>query len=343
MRFAGSIDGPQEEATILLQSVSGEAVTVHDPALVFSAEFSRDGSDLVLKNPGAPSVRVVDYFAQATPPDLTTPGGATLRGPVVERLAGPEAPGQYAQVGQSPQGDPIGQVETLEDAARAQRADGTVVDLQIGTKVYQNDVVITDGGGKVSITFVDGTIFTLASGSRMVLDELVYAPDSEENSAAFSLVEGSFVFIAGQVAQTGDMDETTPSATMGIRGTTVLVDIQSVQGVTTVAVSLNADPDGGLGEIVVTDLDGNEITTITTTDTKWVVPVGDEQPYEVERTADELDDDSEILADAAFAYATALARLEAGQNFVELDSGSNRTGTGDDNVETGADDVLDED
>src|SRR6056297_623909 len=342
MRFAGSIDGPQEEATILLQSVSGEAVTVHDPALVFSAEFSRDGSDLVLKNPGAPSVRVVDYFAQATPPDLTTPGGATLRGPVVERLAGPEAPGQYAQVGQSPQGDPIGQVETLEDAARAQRADGTVVDLQIGTKVYQNDVVITDGGGKVSITFVDGTIFTLASGSRMVLDELVYAPDSEENSAAFSLVEGSFVFIAGQVAKTGDMDVTTPSATMGIRGTTVLVDIQTVQGITTVAVSLNNDPDGGLGEIVISDLDGNEITTITTTDTKWVVPVGDEA-YEVERTADELATDSEILADAATAYASSLARLQAGQNFVELDSGSTRSGTSDDNLETGGDTALGDD
>ncbi|HKL65142.1 MAG TPA: VCBS domain-containing protein, partial [Roseovarius sp.] len=293
----------------------------------------------MLKNPGAPSVRVVDYFAQATPPDLTTPGGATLRGPVVERLAGPEAPGQYAQVGQSPQGDPIGQVETLEDAARAQRADGTVVDLQIGTKVYQNDVVITDGGGKVSITFVDGTIFTLASGSRMVLDELVYAPDSEENSAAFSLVEGSFVFIAGQVAKTGDMDVTTPSATMGIRGTTVLVDIQTVQGITTVAVSLNNDPDGGLGQIVISDLDGNEITTITTTNTKWVVPVGDEA-YEVERTADELATDSEILADAATAYASSLARLQAGQNFVELDSGSTRSGTSDDNLETGGDTAL---
>ncbi|RBI71228.1 hypothetical protein DQW77_12560, partial [Roseovarius sp. TE539] len=343
MKYSGSIEGPREEAEILLRSVEGEAVTVPDPALLFSAEFSREGPDLVAENPGAPDIRVVGYFSLSQPADLTTPDGATLRGPVVERLAGPLAPAQYAQAGAPPQGDPIGQVETLEGAARAQRSDGTRVDLQVGTKVYQNDVLITDSGGKVSITFVDGTIFTLASGSRMVLDELVYSPDSEGNSAAFSLVEGSFVFIAGQVAKTGDMDVTTPSATMGIRGTTVLVDIQSVQGVTTVAVSLNADPDGGLGEIVVTDLDGNEITTITTTDTKWVVPVGDEQPYEIERTADELDDDADILADAAFAYATALARLEAGQNFVELDSGSNRTGTGDDNVETGADEVLDDD
>ena len=138
------------------------------------------------------------------------------------------------------------------------------------------------------------------------------------------------------------MEVTTPSATMGIRGTTVLVDIQTVQGVTTVAVSLNTDPDGGLGEIVITDLDGNEITTITTTDTKWVVPVGDEA-YEVERTADDLAEDSIILADAATAYATALARLEAGQSLVELDSSSNRSGSGDNDSETGAEADLGDD
>ncbi|WP_206018256.1 Ig-like domain-containing protein, partial [Roseovarius nitratireducens] len=342
MKVAGSIDGPQEGPSVLLRSVGGETVVVDDAALLFSADFARDGPDLLLENPGAPTIRIIDYFAHTAPADLKTPDGATLRGPVVERLAGPEASGQYAQVGSSPRGDPIGQVETLEGTARAQRADGTLVDLQIGTKVYQNDVVITETGGKVSITFVDGTIFTLASGSRMVLDELVYAADSEQNSAAFSLVEGSFVFIAGQVAKTGDMEVTTPSATMGIRGTTVLVDIQTVQGVTTVAVSLNTDPDGGLGEIVITDLDGNEITTITTTDTKWVVPVGDEA-YEVERTADDLAEDSIILADAATAYATALARLEAGQSLVELDSSSNRSGAGDNDSETGTEADLGDD
>src|SRR6056297_2549344 len=339
MRFSGSIDGSQNDPVTVLRGSDGEAITIPDPALLFSADFSREGPDLVLKNPGAPDIRVVDYFTSGTPADLTTPDGATLRGPVVERLAGPEAPGQYAQAGAVAQGNPIGQVETIEGGARAQRTDGTSVELEIGTKVYQNDVVITEPGGNVSLTFVDGTIFTLASGSRMVLDELIYSAESEENSAAFSLVEGSFVFIAGQVAKTGDMDVTTPSATLGVRGTTVLVDIQTVQGITTVAVSLNNDPDGGLGQIVISDLDGNEITTITTTNTKWVVPVGDEA-YEVERTADELATDSEILADAATAYASSLARLQAGQNFVELDSGSTRSGTSDDNLETGGDTAL---
>ncbi|MFB9149376.1 FecR domain-containing protein, partial [Roseovarius ramblicola] len=331
MRFSGSIDGSQDGPDIVLRSSDGEAVTIQDPALLFSADFSREGTDLVLKNPGSADIRVVDYFADGTPADLTTPDGATLRGAVVDRLAGPEAPGQYAQAGAVPQGIPIGQVETLEGTARAQRSDGTVVELEVGAKVYQNDVVITDPGGNVSLTFADGTIFTLASGSRMVLDELIYSTDSEENSAAFSLVEGSFVFIAGQVAKTGDMDVTTPSATMGIRGTTVLVDVQTIDGVTTVEVSLNTDPDGGLGEIVVSDLNDNEIATITATDTKWLVPVGG-QPFEIERTASDFASDSDILADAARAYATALARLEAGETFVELDSGGSRAGSGDVNL-----------
>jgi len=335
MTVSGSIYGPQGEDSILLRSAGGDAVTVDDPSLLFSADFSRRGSDLVLGNAGAPDIRIVDYFTHASAPDLATPDGATLRGHVVERLTGPEAPGQYAQVGPSSLGDPIGQVETLEGIARAQRVDGTVVELEVGTKVYRNDVLVTETGGTVSVTFVDGTIFTLASGSRMVLDDLVYAEGSQQNSAAFSLVEGSFVFIAGQVAKTGGMDVTTPSATMGIRGTTVLVDIQTVQGVTTVSVSLNTDPDGALGEIVISDLDGNGISTITATETKWVVPVGGEA-YEVDRTADELAIESEILDEAAAAFASALGRVEAGQTFVDLDSGRTRSGTGSDELETGA-------
>lgn len=112
-------------------------------------------------------------------------------------------------------GLPIGQVETLEGSASVQRADGTRQDLQVGMKVFRNDVVLTGEGSTASLTFSDGTIFSLAAESRMVLDELIYDPDSTSNSGAFSLVQGSFVFIAGQVAKTGGMEITTPAAHHG--------------------------------------------------------------------------------------------------------------------------------
>jgi hypothetical protein len=94
-----------------------------------------------------------------------------------------------------------------------------------GDPVYKGDVVQTGADGKIGITFTDGTTFNLSSNARMVLNEFVYDPNGKSNSTLFSLTKGTFTFIAGKVAKTGDMKIDTPVATMGIRGTTPHVRI----------------------------------------------------------------------------------------------------------------------
>ena len=74
-------------------------------------------------------------------------------------------------------------------------------------------------------TFTDGTAFNVSSNARMVLNEFVYDPNSKSNSTLINLTKGTFTFVAGQVAKTGDMKVQTPVATMGIRGTTPHVEI----------------------------------------------------------------------------------------------------------------------
>jgi hypothetical protein len=59
------------------------------------------------------------------------------------------------------------------------------------------------------------------------------------------------------------MDVTTPSATMGIKGTTVLVEIDTDNGVATAQVTLLRDPDGDVGRVELFDLSQNLIATIT--------------------------------------------------------------------------------
>lgn len=66
---------------------------------LFRAEFGREGHDLVIADPSGSVLRLSDYFASPTPGTLVTQDGAQLAGRVVERLAGPLLPGQYAQVG----------------------------------------------------------------------------------------------------------------------------------------------------------------------------------------------------------------------------------------------------
>jgi len=97
--------------------------------------------------------------------------------------------------------------------------------VRIGDFVYKGDVVQTNSDGKIGITFTDGTSFNLSNNARMVLNEFVYDPKSTSNSSLFSLTKGSFTFVAGALARTGDMKLDTPVATMGIRGTTPHVEI----------------------------------------------------------------------------------------------------------------------
>ena len=228
LQFSAPTEGTTP-TTMLTQDDAGRLV-VPESALLFNGMFSRSGSDLIIANEGTASLRVEGYFSAPEPADLFDPVGAMLRGELVERLAGPIAPAQYAQAGPAAGPGPIGQVETTGGGASVQRVDGTVQELQVGMKIFQNDVIQTDAAGSVSVTFVDGTIFTLAAGSRMVIDELIYDPASSDNSGSFSLIQGSFVFIAGQVAKTGGMDVNTPASTMGIRGTTVVVQISNENG-----------------------------------------------------------------------------------------------------------------
>ena len=130
---------------------------------------------------------------------------------------------------------PIGKVATATGSVTIEHASAVVVQANIpaggvgqtkvGDSVYKGDVVQTGADGKVGITFSDGTAFNLSSNARMVLNEFVYDPNGTSNSTLFSLSKGTFTFIAGKVAKTGDMKIDTPVATMGIRGTTPHVEI----------------------------------------------------------------------------------------------------------------------
>jgi VCBS repeat-containing protein len=329
-RYFDLTDGPTgaSDAHKILNTT--DPLLLPDGIPLFEAQFEREGHDLVLSQNGEPVLVVPGYFMTAAPVDLVCANGAVLPGKLAARLAGSSMDAQYAQLGEVSGPVPIGQVETISGLSTVQRSDGTVEELGIGLKIYQNDIISTTADGKVSVTFSDGTIFSLAQSSRMVIDNLVYDPDGSENASSFSLLTGGFVFIAGQVAKTGDMEVNTPTATMGIRGTTVQATIEVVGGVATLMVSLNRDPDGGIGSIELTDLDGNLIALITTTDTTWIVSPIEGQTREVVRTESDFAADSVLLGEAFNAYRTAIGRIEAGETFVEL-GGDSDGGSDEDN------------
>src|SRR4051812_43076239 len=129
---------------------------------------------------------------------------------------------------------PIGKVVTAAGSVTIEHAGAVVVQAnvsgqaaqtKVGDFVYQGDVVQTGTDGRVGIHFSDGTSFNLTSNARMALNEFVYEPNGASNSTMFNLTRGTFTFVAGSIAKTGNMKIDTPVATIGIRGTTPHIEI----------------------------------------------------------------------------------------------------------------------
>jgi hypothetical protein len=130
---------------------------------------------------------------------------------------------------------PVGKVMTVKGTAHIEHATAIIVQAKLPTGdvaqtkvddlVYRGDIIQTGVDGELGITFADGSSFHVSANARMEVDEFVYDPNGNSNSSLTRLVKGTFTFIAGEVAHTGDMKVDTPVATMGIRGTAPRVEI----------------------------------------------------------------------------------------------------------------------
>jgi len=136
--------------------------------------------------------------------------------------------------GAAPDTNPIGKVVTVAGAVRVEHPAAILVQAnlptdvgqaKVGDFVYRGDVIQTGLDGKLGVAFADGSSFSVSPNARMEINEFVYDPHGHSNSSLMSLTKGTFTFIAGEIADTGNMKVATPVGTMGIRGTAPRVEI----------------------------------------------------------------------------------------------------------------------
>jgi hypothetical protein len=177
----------------------------------------------------------------------------------------PAAPNPAAAPAQAPVAEPIGNVVTLTGSASVIRNTVTT-QLKLKDDIFFNDTVQTAAGSTLGITFNDATTFNLTANAKMTIDNYVYEEGGSQNVGAFDIAKGTVAFVAAAVAKTGDMKITTPTASLGIRGTTGLVEVP--EGATAaspnnVAIKLYPDPDGRVGRIEVNDRAGARLGALT--------------------------------------------------------------------------------
>jgi hypothetical protein len=188
--------------------------------------------------PRAASLRL----AQAQAPQPPSPAPANPAPP----SAAPTAPAQPAA-----SDEPIGNVATLTGTASVIRNQNTLP-LKLKDDVYLNDTLVTFANSALGITFNDETTFNLTANASIKVDNYIYEDGGKQNSALFDVTKGTVAFVASSVAKTGDMKITTPTATLGIRGTTGLVEVNGAGGGAH-NIKLYPDLDGRVGHIDVND------------------------------------------------------------------------------------------
>jgi hypothetical protein len=191
---------------------------------------------LAQAQPAAPSPAPVPAPAPAT--NSAAPGAAAPASP-----ATPAAQGAASD-------EPIGNVATLTGTASVVRNQNTLP-LKLKDDIYLNDVVTTFADSTLGITFNDETTFNLTAKASIKIDDFIYE-DGKQNSALFDVTKGTVAFVASAVAKTGNMKITTPTSTLGIRGTTGLVEVDGA-GSGAHNIKLYPDPDGHVGTIDVAD------------------------------------------------------------------------------------------
>jgi hypothetical protein len=180
-----------------------------------------------------------------------------------QQTPAPDAAAQTDQQG-APE-EPIGNVATLTGVATVTR-NNTDTPLQLKDDIYLNDVVKTQATSSLSITFNDATTFRLSANAEITIDNYVYEEGGAGNAGTFDIARGTVAFVAAQVAKTGKMEISTPTATLGIRGTTGVVDVP--EGVTAtsannVNIKLYPDADGRVGQIEINDRQGARLGALT--------------------------------------------------------------------------------
>lgn len=123
----------------------------------------------------------------------------------------------------------IGTVSLLKGEATANRNHQTIA-LANGATLEEHDLITTHANSQMQLTFEDKTVITL--GSESVLDIKEYLNDTQNPKAKFKFTQGTFKTITGQIGKKApeNFNLETKTATIGIRGTTVVGQIGSNGG-----------------------------------------------------------------------------------------------------------------
>ncbi len=123
--------------------------------------------------------------------------------------------------------EPIGYVKTVSGDASVTTA-GKTVKAEVGTPVEVGSVLRTATKASLGVTFKDETVMSFGPNTELTVDEYLYAPGQGKLRMGSKLAKGSMNYVSGVIAklQPDAVSVTTPTGTIGVRGTQFLVTVE---------------------------------------------------------------------------------------------------------------------
>jgi hypothetical protein len=100
--------------------------------------------------------------------------------------------------------------------------------LQIGAEIFQGDTIVTKSSGAVGIIFSDGSVLTLGPSGKIIIEDFLLNPSEQKVSFVSQVINGSVAFVSGAIGRISPeaVQFKTPTATLGLRGTKILIQVK---------------------------------------------------------------------------------------------------------------------
>ncbi len=131
--------------------------------------------------------------------------------------------------------DPVIEDELADHAALVKSVTGVVkvtrgqqtFDAMSGSTLQVSDRLVSAPGASAAIVFRDGTLLTLGSGADILVRNYVFAPKDDKFAFSLYLSKGSAIYESGKIGKLSPQSVSveTPKATVGVRGTRFLIEV----------------------------------------------------------------------------------------------------------------------
>lgn len=119
-----------------------------------------------------------------------------------------------------------GIIKTVSGNVMIQRNQAKIA-ARKGMHLDVHDVLSTGANSTVGIIFTDGTVFTIGPDSKFEMQNYEFEPDTKSYDFSIFLKQGTAIYNSGKISKLAPeaIDIETPKATVGIRGTRLIISV----------------------------------------------------------------------------------------------------------------------